>query len=323
MDKTALVTGCAGFIGAHLCEQLIDRGWKVLGIDCFTDYYDKRIKEKNLMSLRGCSNFVFEEKNLMEAPLTVYLKDIDFVFHQAGQPGVRGSWGQEFDAYVNNNILATQHLLESAKNCPIKKFIYASSSSVYGNTNILPMKESQLPKPFSPYGVSKLAAEHLCRLYHDNHEVPVIALRYFTVYGPRQRPEMAISTFIKAMLEDRPIDIYGDGKQKRDFTYIDDIIQANILAAESSVKGEVLNIGSGAPIALFQVIEVLEKIIGKKACIHYKYKEKGDVQDTYADIGRAKEILGFYPSVQIQEGLFHQVKYMKNILLNPETCLQK
>lgn len=314
MDKKALVTGCAGFIGSHLCDHLMDRGWKVLGIDCFTDYYDKGIKEKNLVGLRKYSDFIFKEEDIMQAPLADYLQDVDFVFHQAGQPGVRGSWGKEFDQYVTNNILATQRLLETVKDYPIKKFIYASSSSVYGSTNHLPMKEIQLPKPFSPYGVSKLAAEHLCGLYHDNYGVPVISLRYFTVYGPRQRPEMAISSFIQQILQGVPIKIYGDGKQRRDFTYIHDIIEANLLAAQSSAEGEVLNIGSGTPIALIEVISILESIIGKKARIQYVHKEKGDVQDTYADIGRAKEILGFRPSVHMQEGLLHQVQYMKSIL---------
>ncbi|WP_207652946.1 NAD-dependent epimerase/dehydratase family protein [Anaeromicrobium sediminis] len=308
------MTGCAGFIGSHLSEALIDKGFRVIGIDCFTEYYDRKLKERNLSSLLSCKDFTFMEEDLMEAPLELYLKDIDYVFHQAGQPGVRGSWGAQFDIYVKNNVLATQRLLEIVKDFNIKKFIYASSSSIYGNVDTLPMKESQLPRPFSPYGMTKLAAEQLCNLYFENYGVPTVALRYFTVYGPRQRPEMAMNTFIKAILNDTCLSIYGDGNQRRDFTYIDDIVKANLLAMESSVEGEVFNVGSNRPIKLIEVIRILEKIVGKKTKMKFMPKQEGDVRDTYAHIKKIKESFGYEASVDIEKGLANQVDYIKSIL---------
>lgn len=307
MRKKALVTGSAGFIGSHLCEALVRLGWEIIGVDCFTDYYEKVLKEKNLANLRLKPNFTFLEKDLTKDSLTTELKDVDFVFHQAGQPGVRGSWGAKFNKYLQNNILATQYLLEVIKDYDIKKFIFASSSSIYGNTGCLPMKESQLPQPYSPYGVSKLAAEQLCLLYHENYRVPTIALRYFTVYGPRQRPEMAISSFIKTILEGKPISIYGDGNQRRDFTYVEDIIQANLLAAESSLTGEVFNVGGGKPEKLIDVVRILEQILNKKVLLSFSTKRKGDVRDTFADISKIQENLGFIPSYELEEGLVKQV----------------
>ncbi|WP_432665447.1 NAD-dependent epimerase/dehydratase family protein [Wukongibacter baidiensis] len=312
--KKALVTGCAGFIGSHLSEALVDKGFKVIGIDCFTEYYDRKIKERNLSSLLSNKDFTFIEEDLMDVPLDQYLKDIDYVFHQAGQPGVRGSWGKQFEKYIKNNVHATQRLLEAVKNSGIKKFVYASSSSIYGNADVLPMPESQLPRPFSPYGVTKLAAEQLCNLYFENYGVPITSLRYFTVYGPRQRPEMAMSTFIRAILNDNCLSIYGDGNQGRDFTYIDDIVKANLLAMESSLEGEVFNVGSSRPIKLIEVIRILEKIIGKKAKIKFASKQDGDVKDTYADTKKIKEALEFVTSVGIEEGLTNQVDYIKSII---------
>jgi len=310
--KKVLVTGCAGFIGSHLSEALIDKDFKVIGIDCFTEYYDRKIKERNLSSLSSNKDFTFIEEDLMDAPLEQYLKDIDYVFHQAGQPGVRGSWGKQFEKYIKNNVHATQRLLEVVKNSGIKKFVYASSSSIYGNVDILPMSETQLPRPFSPYGVTKLAAEQLCNLYSQNYGVPTASLRYFTVYGPRQRPEMAMSTFIREMFKDNCLSIYGDGNQGRDFTYIDDIVKANLLAMESPLEGEIFNVGSNRPIKLIEVIEILEKIIGKKAKIKFSSKQDGDVRDTYADTKKIKQALGFVTSVGIEEGLTNQVDYMKS-----------
>lgn len=307
MRKKALVTGSAGFIGSHLCEALVRLGWEIIGVDCFTDYYEKVLKEKNLANLRLKPNFTFVEKDLTKDSLITELKDVDFVFHQAGQPGVRGSWGAKFNQYLQNNILATQYLLEVIKDYDIKKFIFASSSSIYGNTACLPMKESQIPQPYSPYGVSKLAAEQLCLLYHENYRVPTIALRYFTVYGPRQRPEMAISSFIKTILEGKPISIYGDGNQRRDFTYVEDIIQANLLAAESSLTGEVFNVGGGKPEKLIDVVRILEQILNKKVLLSFSTKRKGDVRDTFADISKIQENLGFIPSYALEEGLVKQV----------------
>ena len=310
MSKKAFVTGCSGFIGSHLSEALVDLGWEVIGVDCFNDNYSRNIKEANMKFLLLQPSFRFISDDLMNIQLNSYLEDIDFIFHQAGQPGVRGSWGSQFDTYVTNNILVTQRLLESAKKHNIKKFVYASSSSVYGNTKKFPTSELHLPKPFSPYGLTKLAAENLCGLYYENYGVPVVSLRYFTVFGPRQRPDMAISQFINLINEGDTLDIYGDGKQKRDFTYVEDIVRANILAANSKVEGEVFNVGSGNPVELIEVINSLEKKIGKKAKLNYINKQKGDVRDTYADSSKIEEMLGFRPLVDLETGLEKQVEYM-------------
>jgi UDP-glucose 4-epimerase len=313
MRKQALVTGAAGFIGSHLCERLIDDGWKVIGIDCFSSYYSRALKEANLSVLRSKPDFSLIEDHILNVPFDNYLKDIDVVFHQAGEPGVRNSWGENFKIYIENNILATQYLLEYVKKYQIKKFIYASSSSVYGNSDLLPMKESDLPKPYSPYGLTKLAAEHLCQLYYENNGVPVICLRYFTVYGPRQRPEMAISSFIQQIMSSQPINIYGDGTQRRDFTYVNDIVTANLLAAASPIEGEIFNVGSGHPVELIEVIRMLEKIIGKCAKLNFSIKQKGDVNDTFADLSKITKILQFKPSFNFETGLYNQVEYTKKL----------
>ena len=313
MAQCALVTGCAGFIGSHLCEALLNRGWRVTGIDSMLDNYHYVVKSKNLYPLLQRPNFKFVKDDLIKAPLECIVKDCGYIFHQAGQPGVRNSWGDQFDYYVANNILATQRLLEAAKNQGIRKFVFASTSSVYGSTDVLPIAEDRLPAPYSPYGVTKLAAEHLCGLYHKNYGIPVVSLRYFTVYGPRQRPDMAISRFIHCILDGKPITVYGDGKQRRDFTYIDDIVKANILAAESPVAGEVFNVGSGRPVELIYVIGMLERIAAKKADLEFMPVQSGDVRDTWADIRKISGVLGFEPSTPLEAGLERQIEYIKNI----------
>ncbi len=310
MSKKALVTGCAGFIGSHLSEALIQSGWEVIGIDCLTNNYESKIKEANISSFLSSPDFKFIREDLMEVQLEEYLEGVDYIFHLAAQPGVRGSWGKQFDIYIRNNVLATQRLLEAAKNCRIKKLVYASSSSVYGSTNVFPMHEFHLPRPFSPYGLTKIAAENLCHLYCRNFGVPVVSLRYFTVYGPRQRPDMAISIFIKSIYAGLPITLYGDGRQMRDFTYVDDIVRANILAAQSAVEGEMFNVGSGQPIELLKVVRMLEGKIGKEVQLNFVPDQKGDVRDTYADISKIKHILGFEPEINLEEGLANQVEYM-------------
>ncbi len=308
----ALVTGCAGFIGSHLAERLIEEGYKVIGIDCFSDYYSRGIKEKNMEKLMESDSFHFVELDITQTNLVELLNGADYIFHQAAQAGVRASWGKNFKVYTDNNILATQMLLEAAKDVDIRKFIYASSSSVYGDVPSLPMKETDTPKPISPYGVSKLAGEQLCHLYWKNFGVPTISLRYFTVYGPRQRPDMAFHKFIKAILRGEKIVIYGDGNQTRDFTYVSDIVDANILAANSDYNGDVFNIGGGSRVSLVDAIRELEKIIGKKAILQHIEKQKGDVTDTYADITKAKNLLGYNPKVSIGEGLRKEVKWINS-----------
>ena len=307
-----LVTGCAGFIGSHLAEKLVELGFETVGIDCFTDYYPKSVKEANLTNLLENKLFTFIEANLLNVNLIDLLDGVDYVFHEAAQAGVRNSWGKDFQIYTENNVLATQRLLEVAKEVNLQKFVYASSSSVYGDAETYPTSEEITPKPISPYGVTKLAGEHLCLLYWKNFGVPVVALRYFSVYGPRQRPDMAFSKFITAMLEGREITIYGDGQQTRDFTFVSDVVDANLLAMKADVVGEVFNIGGGARVTVNEVIKMLEEIIGNHALVKHIEKQKGDVRHTSADIRKAQEKLGYQPSVAIQQGLELQTKWIAN-----------
>src|SRR4051794_21169049 len=228
----ALVTGVAGFIGSTLADALLARGDHVLGVDCFTPYYERDTKEANLSGARGCDRFELVEQDLRTCDIDGMLDGIDVVFHQAGQPGVRLSWSDGFADYTSLNVLATQRLLEAAKRVGGTKIVYASSSSVYGNAAAYPTTENDLPRPHSPYGVTKLAAEHLCNLYASNWKLPTVSLRYFTVYGPRQRPDMATHRLLAATLSGTPFPLYGDGSAVRDFTYVDDAVAANLAAAE-------------------------------------------------------------------------------------------
>ncbi len=310
-----LVTGAAGFIGSHLSEELVRLGHNVTGIDCFIDYYPRVFKEDNLKGLRKNNQFTFLEQSILKADLEKLLKGIDFVFHLAAQAGVRASWGKDFQIYTENNIRGTQRLLEACKAVKLKKFVYASSSSVYGDTESLPMKETDYLQPISPYGVSKLAAEHLAYLYWKNFQVPTISLRYFTVFGPRQRPDMAFYKFGLAAFTNTPIEIYGSGEQTRDFTFISDIIKAHILAAESSVEGEIFNIGGGNRICLSEVIPIIEEISGKKISVQHKPTQKGDAKHTYADISKARKLLSYNPKVSIREGLEKELNWIKNFRL--------
>ena len=302
-----LVTGCAGFIGSHLVDKLLELGYEVIGMDCFTDYYPREIKEANLSNAPKNKNF-----KLIEADILNMAKypEVDYVFHLAAQAGVRASWGKSFEIYTRNNLEATQRLLEFYKDSAIKKFVYASSSSVYGDAE-LPMREDSLLKPISPYGVTKLAGENLCYLYWKNYNVPTVSLRYFTVYGPRQRPDMAIHKFVRAILNNEEITIFGDGTQTRDFTYVDDAVDANVLAANSDRVGEVFNIGGGSRIRVNDLIKEIEKIAGKTAKIKYIEKQKGDVRDTLANVGRANRVLRWMPKISIYKGLEEYVKWYK------------
>ncbi|MEW6201421.1 MAG: GDP-mannose 4,6-dehydratase [bacterium] len=307
-----LVTGAAGFIGSHLAEKLVAMGYDVVGVDCFTDYYSGTIKTRNLEPLKGKNNFRFSERKIQDAEkLRGLLNGIEYVFHLAAQPGVRASWGRNFEVYVENNITATQVLLEELKDSPVKKFIFASSSSVYGDAEKLPTHEDTPPQPVSPYGVTKLASEHLCASYWKNYGVPVVMLRYFTVYGPRQRPDMAFSRIINAAISGETFQVYGDGNQTRDFTYIDDAVNANLLAMETDAAGEAFNIGGGARISLNEIIKILENLTSKKIHIEYRDVQRGDVKHTCADISKAETILKYSPSVKIEDGLKNQVEYCK------------
>lgn len=295
-----IVTGVAGFIGSNLAEKLVQEHY-VIGIDCFTSYYSKELKMRNLVNLLANKNFEFIEQDLVNLDYDDFKADI--IFHQAAQPGVRSSWGHSFEDYVQNNIIATQRILEACARTPPRKLIFASSSSVYGDACKVPMTEEQTPRPVSPYGVTKLAAENLCYLYWKNLSVPTISLRYFTVYGPRQRPDMAISRFVTKALKGKEILIYGDGSQSRDFTYVSDIVEANVLAAKSKVEGEVFNVGSGKSVTLNFLIDLIQDILGKEIKRKFRPSMKGDVRATRASIKKAKKILGFAPKVTLADGL--------------------
>lgn len=309
----ALVTGVAGFIGSHLAEELIKRGNFVYGIDSFTDYYCREIKEKNIANLRKEKDFSFIQADILETGLSRVLSQVDCCFHQAAQAGVRKSWGEEFEIYVRCNILATQRLLEESIKSKLKRFVYASSSSVYGVVNILPAREDALPNPFSPYGTTKLCAEHLVSLYQKNYGLSSVSLRYFTVFGPRQRPDMAFHRFIKAGLKGERLEIYGSGKQTRDFTFVSDIVSANILAAESELTGA-FNIGGGDRITLLEAVSQIEKIIERPLKIEMVNEQKGDVQDTLADITKAKKELFWSPKYDLAAGLSLEVEWMRDNL---------
>src|SRR6266568_6072021 len=244
-----LITGVAGFVGSHLADRLLTDGHEICGIDAFTDYYPRFIKERNLDVSRSSSHFTFIEGDLLDLHLPQLLEGVNWIFHQAAQAGVRASWGKDFSRYVDCNVLATQQLLEAVLQAGtgIQRLVYASSSSVYGDTPALPVTEAIIPHPVSPYGVTKLAGEHLCSLYHHNFGLPTVSLRYFTVYGPRQRPDMAFHRFCKSIIDHELIHVFGDGQQTRDFTYISDVVEANISAASmDAAVGKVMNIAGGS-----------------------------------------------------------------------------
>lgn len=310
----ALVTGVAGFIGSHLVERLLTLGHQVIGIDSLTDYYSLRLKQRNLHGLLQSPAFRFIQGDLTELELAPLLEEVQWVFHQAAQAGVRASWGASFQVYLRDNVLATQRLLEAVKGSDIQKLVYASSSSIYGDAETFPTPETALPRPVSPYGVTKLAAEHLCHLYWRNYGVPTVALRYFTVYGPRQRPDMAFHIFCRALLQGKPLRIFGDGLQSRDFTYIADAVQGNLLAAERGPAGEVFNIGGGSRISLKAALAHLEALTQCEAHALNEATQKGDARHTSADIRKAQQVLGYQPTTTIEEGLAQEVAWMRELL---------
>jgi len=308
-----VVTGAAGFIGSTLCEKLIGNGHEIRAVDCFTDYYSREIKEANAAGFRGSSFCEFIEADLNDLDLKEHIGGTDGVYHLAAQAGVRASWGKSFDHYLHHNIRATQRMLEAAKELGGPRIVYASSSSVYGDTDELPAKETNRTRPRSPYGVSKLSCENLADLYRANFGVDAIGLRYFTVYGPRQRPDMAFHKFIKALLLGDEIVIYGDGKQSRDFTYIDDIVEGTIRCLERGVAGRVYNIGGGHRTVLIDAINMLAELAGAEPNIRYEETQKGDVRDTSADTSLLRDETGFAPDTDLREGLRAQVEWEKTL----------
>lgn len=310
--KRVLVTGCAGFIGSSLSLELLKRGYEVIGVDSFTENYTKWIKNRNMDRLVQYPQFSYVQGSLLSMDLSFLLKNVSYIFHQAAMPGVRSSWGKDFNKYVDYNILATQKLLEAAKHSFIEKMIYASSSSIYGRTYGKTV-ENQLPAPFSPYGVTKLAGEHLCSLYHANYEVPTVALRYFTVYGPGQRPDMAFHKFIRNMLAQKEITIYGDGEQTRDYTYIADAVTANLLAMDKGRPGEAYNIGGSSRVKLLDAITIIAEIMNIEPKLRFVQAQPGDPKHTWADITKAQNELGYNPAYPLEEGLKKQVAYIESL----------
>lgn len=307
----AVVTGAAGFIGSHLCDRLLALGHKVVGVDSFADYYARDLKEQNLEALRAHPGFTFEELDLVDADLRRVLRGANVVYHLAGRPGVRPSWGEQFDSYLRDNVLATQRLLESLKEIPVDRLVFAGSSSVYGDAEMFPTKETALPRPVSPYGVTKLAAEHLTLLYTKNFGLPVVSVRYFTVYGPRQRPDMAFSRFMQAMVDGEPIEVFGDGEQTREFTYVSDAVEGTIKAATANVVGQVVNLGGGSRVTINRVLATLEDISRAKARRKTLPAAPGDPRHTGASINLARELLGWEPRVSLREGLTRQWEWFQ------------
>ena len=301
-----LVTGCAGFIGSSVVDGLLKSGYSVVGVDAFRDYYSRDIKKKNIEKAMENSNFSFIEGDILD----VDLPSVDYVVHEAAQAGVRASWGKGFDIYARDNVLVTQRLLEFYKGSDIRMFVYASSSSVYGDSE-LPMREDGRLRPVSPYGVTKLAGENLCYLYYKNYDLPTVSLRYFTVYGPRQRPDMAINKFTRSILDDGEIVVFGDGKQTRDFTYVSDVVNATTRAMKSNEAGEVFNIGGGSRVSVNELISLLGEALGQDPKVCYGDKQRGDVQDTYADISKAKRI-NWRPKIALKEGIENYVEWIRN-----------
>jgi UDP-glucuronate 4-epimerase len=310
-----LVTGCAGFIGSHLTESLLGDGHRVIGVDCFNANYGRPEKLKNLRKAQEWDDFDFVPIDLSRGDLGDLVSECDVVFHLAAEPGVRPSWGERFEAYVRNNILTTQMLLDAMRPWPERRFVYASSSSVYGDAESFPTPESVMPNPLSPYGATKLGGEHLCNLYRANYGVETVMLRYFTVYGPRQRPDMAFNLFCRAALEEQPIEVFGDGTQTRDFTFVSDVVAATRAAGSVEDVGErVFNVGGGSRIALKEALGMIEELAGRRLDVRYGPPRAGDVKDTGADTTRARETLGYSPAIPFAEGIRAEFEWMRETI---------
>jgi nucleoside-diphosphate-sugar epimerase len=309
--KRVIVTGCAGFIGSHLAESCLERGWEVIGIDCLTPYYDPAIKRANVAAAAAHPSFTYLESHLLELDLDELLDGVDIVFHLAAQAGVRASWGQSFDTYTELNVTALQRLLEAARGASLERFVFASSSSVYGDAETLPTPEDTVLRPVSPYGATKALGEHLAHVYTRNYGVPIVSLRYFTVYGPRQRPDMAFHRAIEAGLAGTPFGLFGDGNQTRDFTFVEDAVAGTVAAGLQGTNGSVYNLGGGSRVSMNQVLETIGGLVGRPLEVERGDSQRGDARDTAADTSRARSELGFAPSRTLEEGLAEQVEWHK------------
>jgi nucleoside-diphosphate-sugar epimerase len=301
-----LVTGAAGFIGSHLCERLLGDGHAVIGVDAFVPYYPRAVKEANLVNARASRHFTFHALDLRDGLPHECLAGVETIFHLAAMAGLPKSW-TEFDLYAGCNVTATQRLVEAASRLGgLHRFVYASTSSVYGRYG---SGDEALPtRPISPYGVTKLAAENLCRAYAEEHGLPLVVLRYFSVYGPRQRPDMGYHRFVKALLTDGSITVFGDGMQVRGNTYVDDCVKATV-AALDALPGETYNVGGGEAVSVWDVLRKLEAITGRKAQVHQQPARPGDQRYTSADTGKMLRHLGWRPLIDLDEGLARQVAW--------------
>jgi len=302
-----LVTGCAGFIGSHLTQALTARGCLVLGVDAFTDNYARSVKEQNLERSRAGGGVTFAELDLADAPLKPLLDGVDGVFHLAARPGVRTSWGPTFDRYLRDNLSVTQRIFEAAVQQGVR-VVYASSSSVYGAAETYPLREDAKPMPVSPYGVSKLACEALAGAYASSVGLDAVGLRFFSVYGPRQRPDMAFAAVFDCLAGNRPFRLLGNGRQTRDFTFVGDVVEAILAAMRRAPAGGVYNVGGGSETSLLDALTVCERIVGHPLEVRHDGEGTGDARRTLADFGRAKADLGWTPTTSLEAGLRAQAE---------------
>lgn len=312
----ALVTGAAGFVGSNLVDSLLESGDTVLGVDCFTPYYDPAAKRENLARAHANASFEFAEADLRTVDIAALLDGVDVVYHQAAQPGVRLSWSEGFTEYVALNVGVTQRLLEAVHRArPAARIVYACSSSVYGNQPRYPTTEDDLPRPHSPYGVTKLAGEHLCGLYAENFGLHTISLRYFTVYGPRQRPDMSIYRLCEAALHRETFPRFGDGTQIREFTFVDDIVRGNIAAGTADVhSGSYVNLAGGSEITLNELIELVGELAGASVKVDDQPPSAGDAFRNGGAIDRARVVLGWEPQVPLRDGIAAQLEWHRSNL---------
>jgi nucleoside-diphosphate-sugar epimerase len=302
-----VVTGCAGFIGSTLTDALLGQGCEVIGVDCFTDYYAREQKQSALAAALDSERFTFHDADLIGAPLMEYFSGADGIFHLAAQPGVRGSWGDSFDIYAQNNVVVTQRICECALALNVR-VVFASSSSIYGNAEVYPTREDTTPQPISPYGVTKLSCEALTGAYERSAGLDVTALRYFTVYGPRQRPDMAFARIVDSLLKGETFQVFGDGGQSRDFTFVSDAVAATIAAMQSARSGRIYNVGGGSEASLREVIQILENLSGRKLDAAFEASAKGDPRRTYADTSAIRSELGWEPQISLRDGLRAQLQ---------------
>ena len=300
---SAVVTGCAGFLGSHLCEALLASGHAVTGVDCFTDYYARALKERNVARMCRVPGFRLVEADIAEAPLAPVLDEVDVVFHLAAQAGVRSSFGDGLGEYLHHNVQGTQRLLEEVAGRELRAFVYASSSSVYGDQQVYPVAEEAPLRPLSPYGATKVITEQLAEAFWRSHRVPSVGMRYFTVYGPRQRPDMAFSRFLSRAVEGRALEVLGDGRQVREFTYVDDVVAATIAAADRGERGALYNVGGGQPVSVLEAVALLEELLDRRLRVEHLDDGPGDPRRTEADITRAARDLGYEPATSLAEGL--------------------